>query len=117
MKVSKLYLQEGVSRYRLLRWKSMDVAVLGYFFVNGFRFLVIRDPFVKGRFTVIEEKSGLRIYREFYARSVGAAYDTAVDIIRENIERLPFRVEIMTGLPRQSFSMRSNTPTVNFLLT
>jgi hypothetical protein len=58
-------------------------------------------------FTVIEEKSGRRIERLFYCRSVGAAYDVGLSVIFENIERLAFCVDLGTALGKRVLCFRS----------
>lgn len=111
---TKLVLQEGTADYRLTEWKSVEVHVCGVFYVNGFCFLVVRDPYKPSAFTVIEEKTGRRISRCFRSRSVGAAYDTALDIIIENAESLPLKVELGTALNKYVFHFRSVTPALSF---
>ncbi len=110
MDYSKLILQEGTALYSMIRWQYREVSVCGYFYAYGYRFLVVRDPYRPMRFTVIEEKTGRRLCKNFFCRSVGVAFDRAKEVIEENKDRLEFKVTVATGLAQRVLSFQPISP-------
>ena len=106
MDFSKLILHEGTSLYSMKEWKYRTVSVCGYFYGYGYRFFVVRDPYRPCKFTVIEEKTGRRLCKDFFCRSIGVAFDRAKEVIEENKDRLEFKVTVATGLAQRVLSFQ-----------